>query len=515
MKHVAVVAVYLLFLPSFTWAQQIAPNPNPLGSTMIVDTSDAVNNVDFFNHGVIDVLYDGTLTNFGSLNNRGTLGNGGTLKFKPDSSFDNTGGTLRNSGTIKSHIDDLYFGAGGTIVFQSGSDFVNHAIITIDAASVLSNDQTITNYGDLSNAGSFSNSGELINLHTLTFTTGSVSDNTGILHSHGVINNNSGGKLTNDGTLNSTKELNNSGVLNNHDTLSLRPSATLDNSGSLSNSGALTIDGGVTFPTDSFLYYETIAKTGARSLFASDLDSSHYGMGVYAGDAVLVNAGTLTNEGTLMNDGVLDTRDGTFINNGTLHGVGLIQGSFADYGQIQPGNTNGVVAIDGELSKGVLTIDGDLSKVDGSMVIELAGLFDGGGDKFLTEYDWLDVMGNAELGGTLDVSLIDGFELQGGDVFNVLRVDGTLSGQYDGLGEGGLVGNFGGQDLFITYSGGDGNDVALFTNAVPEPAAVLSWSILAALSVAIWVMKTRKRKEVSPFSSPNTACFGKATTSGR
>ena len=66
--------------------------------------------------------------------------------------------------------------------------------------------------------------------------------------------------------------------------------------------------------------------------------------------------------------------------------------------------------------------------------------------------------------------------------FNILRVGGTLTGQYDGLDEGSLVGNFSGQDLFITYAGGDGNDVTLFT--VPEPTTVLIWSMLAGLGFA-------------------------------
>ena len=78
---------------------------------------------------------------------------------------------------------------------------------------------------------------------------------------------------------------------------------------------------------------------------------------------------------------------------------------------------------------------------------------------------------------------IDDFELAEEMSFNILRVGGTLTGQYDGLDEGSLVGNFSGQDLFITYAGGDGNDVTLFT--VPEPTTVLIWSMLAGLGLAV------------------------------
>ena len=91
--------------------------------------------------------------------------------------------------------------------------------------------------------------------------------------------------------------------------------------------------------------------------------------------------------------------------------------------------------------------------------------------------------GNVQLAGVLDVLLIDGFELAEGMSFNFLRVGGTLTGQYDGLDEGGLVGNFSGEDLFITYTGSDGNDVTLFT--VPEPTMVLTWSLLIGLAVMV------------------------------
>jgi len=57
----------------------------------------------------------------------------------------------------------------------------------------------------------------------------------------------------------------------------------------------------------------------------------------------------------------------------------------------------------------------------------------------------------------------------------------TLTGQYDDLGEGDLVGNFGGEDLFITYNGSNGNDVTLFT--VPEPTMALTWSMLIGLAI--------------------------------
>jgi hypothetical protein len=49
----------------------------------------------------------------------------------------------------------------------------------------------------------------------------------------------------------------------------------------------------------------------------------------------------------------------------------------------------------------------------------------------------------------------------------------SLSGRYDGFGDGDLVGNFGGPGLFISDTAGGGNNMGLYTNAVPEPTTVL------------------------------------------
>jgi hypothetical protein len=66
------------------------------------------------------------------------------------------------------------------------------------------------------------------------------------------------------------------------------------------------------------------------------------------------------------------------------------------------------------------------------------------------------------LNGVLDVTLSGGFMLSKGLSFEIIDVAGTRTGTFTGLAEGAKVGTFG-KDLFITYNGGDGNDVLLFT----------------------------------------------------
>ncbi len=111
-----------------------------------------------------------------------------------------------------------------------------------------------------------------------------------------------------------------------------------------------------------------------------------------------------------------------------------------------------------------------------TLEMELGGLVPG------IEFDQLTVTGLAALGGTLEISLHNGFSLSPGDSFEILDIGGMRNGEFNGLTEGALVGNFG-EDLFITYAGGDGNDVVLFTQ-VPEPEALLLL-LLAAIAIPV------------------------------
>ncbi len=236
----------------------------------------------------------------------------------------------------------------------------------------------------------------------------------------------------------------NGGTLTNHGTLSNKAGGTLKN------------DTGGTLNND-----DTLNNTGTLANYGTLNNNTGGTLKNYTG-------GTLNNVtgGTLNNAGTIDTISGSFTNNGVLTGAGYINGNVSGSGTIAPGH-----------SAGVFTIDGHLAHSGGGHEIELGGVFNGGGDNSLTEFDWLDVTGNVELAGVLDVYLINSFQLLAGMSFEILSVGGALTGEYDGLPDGGLVGTFSGTDLFINYAGGDGNDVTLYSQAggstVPEPAAIL------------------------------------------
>jgi hypothetical protein len=166
-------------------------------------------------------------------------------------------------------------------------------------------------------------------------------------------------------------------------------------------------------------------------------------------------------------------------------GGGFQTGSVINEGRIFiSASTN--IDFDADNSEGGLTNNEDLVIVDSSLAgnvvnqgdfvvagnLELADhlILGAGGTIDLLiegsqpgEFAALAVGGDVDLGGDLDVSLTGGFALTEGDKFKIIDVLGTRSGVFNGLVDSGLVGSFGGIELYIDYDAGDGNDVELFT----------------------------------------------------
>ena len=98
---------------------------------------------------------------------------------------------------------------------------------------------------------------------------------------------------------------------------------------------------------------------------------------------------------------------------------------------------------------------GDLNLgADTQTIFELAAEF---------SHDQLFVDKALSIDGTLTVNLVSGLQLEPNMQFAIVFVGESVSGTFDGLPEGALVGTYNGVDLFITYTGGDGNDVVLTT----------------------------------------------------
>ena len=170
----------------------------------------------------------------------------------------------------------------------------------------------------------------------------------------------------------------------------------------------------------------TVDGAGSRWTSTGDVSIGYFGEGVL----------TVSNGGTLEAANVYVGVNAP----GELHGDGNIIGNVQNEGLVSPGTSPGPLNIDGNYTQ----------TANGELFIELAA----------ASFDQLIVTGDATLAGTLDVSVLSPFLIPG-QAFEIIDVAGALAGTFAGLSEGGLVGNFSGTNLIITYAGGDGNDVTL------------------------------------------------------
>lgn len=143
-----------------------------------------------------------------------------------------------------------------------------------------------------------------------------------------------------------------------------------------------------------------------------------------------------------------------------------------DGGTLAPGNSVGTTTIFGNYSQAAA----------GTLEIEIAGTGAGG-----TDYDLVNVYGDASLAGWLDVSLLGGFTADLGDYFDVLTTTGSLD--IAGMSLTGDLPNpvFGWWDAAVV-GGIDGSILRL--TAVPEPSGAL----LALLAVGGLLGFTRRRR---------------------
>lgn len=145
-----------------------------------------------------------------------------------------------------------------------------------------------------------------------------------------------------------------------------------------------------------------------------------------AGDGSVWDAGladiriAISPSGRESGNGELRVEDGAIVRaNRVLIGTGGVVGGnrgiveadlFVLGGQLLPGN-----------SPGLLTIDGDLNvDIDSTIVIEIAGTGS------VEAYDVVDVTGDAIVDGMIVLKFIDGFAPTAGDQFEFLRVGGVV-----------------------------------------------------------------------------------------
>jgi len=156
-------------------------------------------------------------------------------------------------------------------------------------------------------------------------------------------------------------------------------------------------------------------------------------------DFIAPNGGTFNNAGTIMGSANLD-----------ISGI-----TFANTGNFSPGN-----------SAGNLSITGDVSLASTSTVdIEIGGATAG------SEFDQLNISGQAALDGTLNITLINGFVPQTGQTYEII-FGSTLSGSFSTINQP----QAGGSDLFsISYLS---DRVRLTTSRVFNEQITAEWNLI-------------------------------------
>ena len=255
--------------------------------------------------------------------------------------------------------------------------------------------------------------------------------------------------LVNIGTISGTGRLRVLGSMINGTTLDFNEQTNITVAGQLNNFegfGVMQFEAGVVRVDSLVNDAEIFATSGTNHIFG-DVDNRDFGLIEVAVGGNLTISENLNQNGSLVleNDG---TEFATAVVFGDFSGAGGVSGGGKLFvvGNLSPGNSPGRVTMDGSLFLGSGT----------ETLVELGGTMPG-------EFDQLIITRDLDLAGSLSVQLIDGFQLQTGHEFLIADVGGNLHGQFAGLDEGDLVGNFGGIDLFISYAGGDGNDVVLTT----------------------------------------------------
>ncbi|MCC7122649.1 MAG: filamentous hemagglutinin N-terminal domain-containing protein [Gammaproteobacteria bacterium] len=420
--------------------------------------------------GIVDLQTDGstigTFTNGGRISNQGTWkksGGVGTSSFGATNvAFDNAGGSVSaTSGTLQLNSGGNHSGSmnlDGNVVFSGGTHAFS-GTVTVPAGSSLNVAGATMNFGDGSvldlannlnftsgsinivgngagttiaagstltlSSGSFGGAGKLANLGTFNLAAGNVS-----------------ARVVNQGNMNvasGVATFDGASFDQNGGTLSIAGGATLNKNGgafdwtggTLAGAGTLTMAGGASFG---------LVGNGARVLNGLTLNVA--GLTV-PGGSLTVQAGTINAGGvtTVAPGALLDVTGGTFnaagatVNvDGTLHagggaisagtmnvntggmlsGTGTITGNVVNAGTVAPGNSPGILTVDGNYTQGA----------GGTLAIEIGGLLPG------ADYDRLAVTGTASLNGTLGVSLTGGFTPGASDVFRVLTAAAGVNGNF-------------------------------------------------------------------------------------
>lgn len=406
---------------------------------------------DFINNGVVELsssrsrtLSERTLTNNNTINWTGTgslrMSNGAILQnaigsvfdFQVDAMIDSLapgGGTFNNlgilqktSGVTTSGID-VPLNNSGTVIVNSGTleltrgGAADNGVYTIGIGAVLEfdggshglNNITLNNNGKL-----------LLSSNDLEFTGGDVS-----VGSAGIMQVDSGSLVGTSGVIINGQFVWNGGNIALEDTLHLQDSTVFSSTMVKNLIGSVIENNGVIFwdgSGDINISDEAILHNRSNAIFETqatgELSYQSPSNGSFVNDGNFLKTDSLVDMDInvkFTNNNLMDIREGMVdfsdtlsnTNSGVIQGNGTLRvtnATFLNNGTIAPG-----------LSPGLLKGRGTFSFAsDATLSIEIGGATAGVG------YDRLALAQDAELGGTLDVKLINDFVPAVGDTFRIM-----------------------------------------------------------------------------------------------
>jgi hypothetical protein len=436
----------------------------------------------FTNNGTLDVESGSTLAVTGNLTNTGTAGTNLTNQGGAANTLTVTGKLTSTAGsvTIGANNDTtdvanvgtfansapLTVGTGATLNLTAGGTDTNTSTISLNGATLKLTGTSVT----LSGAGGIVNlSNSASNLITasktgLTLTNSETIRGSGTISNLGITNGVGGVLLANQATpliiLPSTTGLTNNGTLtvNTGDTMKIGTSS----GGALKNFSGTTLTGG-TYNVSGTLQFGasgtkivtnaaniTLTGTGSKiidfgsaNVLAGFTTNAAAGKFTLAGNQSLTTTGgSFTNAGTFTvstgstfkvggssflftQTGGTSTIDGTLtsstlstfnLNGGSLFGGGAVNYSLVDGASITPGDSAAKTAI-------LNVKQAYTQNASGALNISIGGTTVG------TQFDQLNVTKAAALGGTLNISLINGFVPAIGAKFDILN-GSAVSGNF-------------------------------------------------------------------------------------
>jgi hypothetical protein len=346
---------------------------------------------------------------FGPQNITADLDNQGTVNVGRTTAFNKTNGLYSNNGSI------TVSGAGG-INLSDGADFSQDGG-TLDLQGTtemtVSAGSTFTfNGGDITGTG-------VVGLTNADLVIGPGSTGTGQFRFRGA-----NSTLTGDIAPNQSLLLQATGT---------GGIAVVTTTGSVTNAGEIRTDAGCCAGPNTTLAVPVgfvLTNTGSIYLEGSVgsrfITADFFNQGFLLVDrpsffnnptGAYVNQGTISIQPgdslTATGSFLINTGSGTITGSGTLNVAGV---SFSQEGVLSPGD-----------SVGTLTVTGTYNQIlSGELQIEIGGTAPG------TEHDRLQVNGTANLGGTLDITLIDDYELEPGQEYVILTAN-AINGTFDNV----------------------------------------------------------------------------------